>query len=609
MRTIDASKVTTARAVAHPAFTGGRQLWCAVACGLVVVGAGASHARSIEFDAPAAAGVGAELSNPPVRAFVPDTAASVPRSTQKALQPAPTRADVVSIYFNDYLPGNNMPALNWTGNLAACNPGSVSLAAQQAMIDRVNVYRRLARLQPVQLFDASGTQDERVAAAALLMAANQTLSHNPPSSWTCYNAPFAGSTVGALGSAGAGASNIGIAWGLNYASNTVVDDYMDDDGVPSAGHRLGLLDPRQTRMATGVIPDSGNGVSTNALMWIDFATRTGTTATPDGVAWPPKGFIPYQLLPTVSTMWSFSYPGANFSNATVSMTSGGAAYAPTSYTERGTGCSGCVPEDAIVWTPPSDTNGINGVSYSSPGAVDKVYNVTISGVTGSGVPSSFSYQVTVIDPAISPTVTISGTIANGGTPVPGVTFCAQPATGVNCSASNASGAYSCTVPAGWSGRLHSPMVGNHFIPAQSFSNVTTAVSRNVAASSGVPVCNLDVDNNGLFEPATDGVAILRRAAGFAQASFAGLSGACAANTTAAAIYGATNTSFVNGGYNVTGGGATLALVDAATIVRAMRGATGSAVAAGLGLGNESGATNTSWTSIQSWLNTNCRASF
>ena len=61
-----------------------------------------------------------------------------------------------------------------------------------------------------------------------------------------------------------------------------------------------------------------------------------------------------------------------------------------------------------------------------------------------------------------------------------------------------------------------------------------------------------------------------------QTSFAGLAGACAANTSAAAIYAATNSSYSGGGYNATGGAATLPATDGAVILRAMLGLTGTA---------------------------------
>ncbi len=205
-------------------------------------------------------------------------------------------------------------------------------------------------------------------------------------------------------------------------------------------------------------------------------------------------------------------------------------------------------------------------------------------------------------PAVT-AVAISGTITNGAG-VAGVNFCARPSAGVTCTASNASGAYSCTVPNGWSGTLHSPSVAGNRIPPQVFASVTSATTRNVTALSGVPSCNLDVDNNGLIEPATDGVAILSRMLGLGAAAFNGLAGTCAANTTGTAIFNATTSN-----YNVTGGASTFAATDGLAILRAMSGKTGTDVTNGLGLTREAGATNTSWVAIQSWLNTTCGSSF
>ena len=202
------------------------------------------------------------------------------------------------------------------------------------------------------------------------------------------------------------------------------------------------------------------------------------------------------------------------------------------------------------------------------------------------------------------TSTISGTINIGASPLASVTFCARPSSGVTCNPSDGTG-YRCTVPNGWAGTLHSRSVSGNRIPAQIFSAVNADTTRNVTAVAGIPSCNLDVDNNGLFEPAVDGVAILRRIMGFTSAAFAGLSGACAENTTATAIFNATTSN-----YNATGGALTRPGTDGLVILRAMQGLTGTAVTNGLGLAAESGATNTTWAAIRNnFLNTTCGAAF
>jgi Matrixin len=199
--------------------------------------------------------------------------------------------------------------------------------------------------------------------------------------------------------------------------------------------------------------------------------------------------------------------------------------------------------------------------------------------------------------------TISGTISNGS-PQANITFCARPATGVTCTASNGSGAYSCTVPNGWTGLLHAPAPSGLRIKPMSFTNVTANLSGQNPVVQSIGSCNLDVDNNGLIEADFDGVAILRRLHGFNSTAFGGLSGTCAGNTTATAVYNATTST-----YNVTGGLATLATTDGTVIQRAMRGLTGTSVTNGLGLSAESGATNTNWITIRNYLNTTCGADF
>ena len=196
---------------------------------------------------------------------------------------------------------------------------------------------------------------------------------------------------------------------------------------------------------------------------------------------------------------------------------------------------------------------------------------------------------------LPPTTTITGTIPGGATSA-NITFCARPSAGVTCSPSTSTGAYSCTVPNGWTGVLHAAGPTGKRIRQQLFSNVTTALAAQNPVLQNVGSCELDVDNNGLFEPSIDGVAIFRRMAGFSVSAFSGLSGTCAANTTSAAVYAATASN-----YNVTGGAVPRPTTDGLLITRAMQKLTGPAVT--------NGATTQPWATVQSWLNSNCGSSF
>ena len=122
----------------------------------------------------------------------------------------------------------------------------------------------------------------------------------------------------------------------------------------------------------------------NAL-WV-FDGWGSRPPTPNGVAWPPRGYLPWQLLPAVSNRWSFSWKDANFANATVSMKRNGIALGVPSYEAIANGYG----DNTLVWKP-------QGVTYVQP-AADVTYRVTIAGISGGGAPSSIAYDVIVINP-------------------------------------------------------------------------------------------------------------------------------------------------------------------------------------------------------------------
>lgn len=284
---------------------------------------------------------------------------------------APTREAIVELFNAVYTPSGAV-ALQWTGSVPGCIAGTTNAEHQHATIDRVNYYRALVGLPPVTLL--AGTAEAQSQAAALMMSANNALSHAPPMNWLCYSADGA-----------AGASNSNIA--LGASGPRAIDLYMSDPGAgnAAAGHRRWILFPPRAAIATG---DIAGGVvpprPANSLFV--FGPTTSRPATPNGIAWPPAGFVPYQNLPATSNRWSFSYPNANFSSATVTMNGPGGPLAVANETVA-TGYG----DNTIVFLP-------SGVSYAKP-AIDTSYTVTVSGMSGPGVPPTIQYTVTVIDPA------------------------------------------------------------------------------------------------------------------------------------------------------------------------------------------------------------------
>lgn len=281
-----------------------------------------------------------------------------------------SRAYAVSLYQQDYLGTANIdPA--WTGNIGTCNAGTTSQAFRNAVLRRINYYRVMAGIPAVGALNPSYNQMDQE--AALMMAANQDLNHTPPDTWLCYSQ---------AGYNGASSSNL--AMGANGPE--AISLYMNDGGVSSLGHRRWVLYPQTQEMGTGDIDAPGSWMSvTNAMKSWDTHIWDARPATLDPfVAWPPAAYIPY---PVVYPVWSFSVANANFSNASVEVTSGGlpvtvtVSRPPNGYGENTLAFKAC-----------------NCSTWPNPGA-DRAYRVTIRNVLLGGVLCDYSYTVTIIDPA------------------------------------------------------------------------------------------------------------------------------------------------------------------------------------------------------------------
>lgn len=299
---------------------------------------------------------------------------------------ANNRAQVLLFYRTVYA-SSSQKATGWNGNIATCDAGDTSAEFRAAELRRINWFRAMAGVPASVQFDA--TFNQKAQQAAMLMAANMQLSHTPDASWACYSA---------VAAEGAGKSNLAL--GRNGAES-VGESYMRDAGSnnTAAGHRRWLLFPQTQFMGAG---DVDAPVKTNAL-WVQdaniFSARPAVRD--DFVAWPTQGYTPYT---TVYPRWSFSYPQADFSAATVSMTENGAPIATRTETPaNGYG------ENTLVWYPGSYADGM---SWARP-AADTVYQVTLGNVIVGGVARTFTYTSIVFDPdagAADP-LTISGSAA------------------------------------------------------------------------------------------------------------------------------------------------------------------------------------------------------
>lgn len=284
------------------------------------------------------------------------------------------RQSVLDLYNQHYANGNH-PTLNWSGSINTCSSGSTSEPFKESVLERINFFRAMAGVPPTITFNESYNQ--KAQAAALVMSANNSLDHTPPSSWACYSAM-----------AYDGASHANLALG-GYGRDAI-RMYMSDfgSGNGAVGHRRWILYPQTQEMGTGDVPNSSGHWSSNALIVFDSHMWEPRPETRHAfVAWPPPGYVPY---PIVYPRWSFSYAKADFSSASVSMTKNGTAVNQIALEKVQNGYG----ENTLVWIP-------MGLSSSSAWPVpsgDEVYQVTVRNVKINGVYRDFNYQVTIFSP-------------------------------------------------------------------------------------------------------------------------------------------------------------------------------------------------------------------
>lgn len=273
------------------------------------------------------------------------------------------KAKAIREYNSSYL-GSTVINSGWTGSVSGCKPGSTSAEANEKTLMRVNYFRALVGLPPVSFDSSTNVYTQN---AALMMKANNTLSHNPPTTWTCYTNE---------GAVGAAKSNL-----ATIHSSAAVTGYIHDDGAHnfSVGHRRWIFYSKLQTIG------SGNTDTTNALWVIGNFLSSYPSNLPQFIAYPPKGYIPRQL---VFPRWSFSIPDANFSNANISMTGPDGKSIALTKENYAVGCG----DNTIVWVP----SGINTQSKE-----DQKYTVNISNVIVKGENKSYNYEVIIMDPGES----------------------------------------------------------------------------------------------------------------------------------------------------------------------------------------------------------------
>ena len=345
------------------------------------------------------------------------------------------RNDVVAFWHGVYQASEGyQDRLGWTGNYDAPAPncdgqGTTSAAFVTDVERRLNYFRAMCNVpatatmntgatvlidatDPTNLYHPASTPP--LAAATTKSAAAQRAAYMIIRTYGYADTggvhpPLAAGAYGGLYHEPDAAKCVAwttAAWNANHLGNLAmgfygpgaINAYMAEDvsGTSTwnsdAGHRRMLIHPVSTNFATGDTPGSYDPVTaatrppTNVTY---VAPRTSEIAAvlPRFVTYPPAGFFPAAL--NATKYWSLSYPGAGFGAATVTMTTAGGAAISTPVVSR----AATFGYPAITWQVTGTAAAIKAVT------ADTTFNVTVAGITGgAGVPASYSYSVTLINP-------------------------------------------------------------------------------------------------------------------------------------------------------------------------------------------------------------------
>lgn len=270
-----------------------------------------------------------------------------------------SQAAVNAAYWAQYAP-KQLLSIDWLlGSLLGCNPGLTSASTNAATLSSLNFVRSLAGLAPVTF---SKELNDSAQKAALIMAANGNLSHNPSSSWKCWSS---------TGAKAAGRSNLALAY-PSLRAGQIIDLYMDDPGSTNVavGHRRWLLNPFSTVMG------SGSTSTANAL------TVMGPTspyrANPRWVGWPTAGYFPNAIEPRGRWSLSSGLKSVSFARAKVAVYRGTTRIPVRRYAVH-TGYA----QPTLVWQMPAN--------FSTTGA----YRVVVTGIKKAGKRKALKMAYTV----------------------------------------------------------------------------------------------------------------------------------------------------------------------------------------------------------------------
>ena len=273
-------------------------------------------------------------------------------------------------------------------SIANCQAGQLTTTTTSTVLAELNAIRALHKLPAVTY---SAADEPAAQAAALLQAANDALSHTPPTSWKCYTA---------LGATGSGSSNLfgGYGNGLTLMTeDEVLAGWLTETNnlvVDSVGHRRWLLYPFLGSVAYGRVAGAsptqtrGDASALKVIGNVGAGVANGTL--------PPYVAYPYQDYParyfSTSSLLSFGVIAGSTANSSAN-SNVNFANAVVTVRQRGGGTM-------TVSKQTYDNQGYglpNNLQFAVAGLQAGIYyDVTITGVVVGGATQSYSYYFRIV---------------------------------------------------------------------------------------------------------------------------------------------------------------------------------------------------------------------
>ena len=314
---------------------------------------------------------------------------SLPKRTGNHIEPSPhlslnkivvraTRDYVINSFMTEFGRRIDANILNWTGDIASCDVGTISTEYKLSIVQRINWYRDMQGLPPLRHDNGSDFTSQ---AGAMVLSCNQIVTQYISPTFTCYSTQASYGTSSSLLAAGSNS-------GIEMVNELIEDNDIDNFEVL---HRSYLMTPDLSAVGVGQIlsttPNANKGVLVINIA-DNLFTEPPKTYRENFIAWPTPGYFPYLALPKNSRRWSY-YPFGSqdiidFSLANVSVI-GPNGPLITNIICRSSNQFGSI----LVWenTIPPPTN-----------SIDREYIVTIDNIIGPpGIAAKVIYNVIIMN--------------------------------------------------------------------------------------------------------------------------------------------------------------------------------------------------------------------